>query len=64
MKAQALTIPLLAVGGIKTFNVEALMQTGIYGIAVSGAINFADDFIEAYEDFYTLVNENTSYGKR
>jgi len=64
LKAQALTIPLLAVGGIKTFNVEALMQTGIYGIAVSGAINFADDFIEAYEDFYTLVNENTSYGKR
>jgi len=34
------------------------MQTGIYGIAVSGAINFADDFIEAYQDFYTLVKES------
>lgn len=57
-KAQAISIPVLAVGGIKTYDVEALMQTGIYGIAVSGAINFADDFIEAYQDFYTLVKES------
>jgi len=58
LKAQAISIPVLAVGGIKTYDVEALMQTGIYGIAVSGAINFADDFIEAYQDFYTLVKES------
>jgi thiamine-phosphate pyrophosphorylase len=56
-KDQAINLPVLAVGGIKTYDVEALMQTGIYGIAVSGAINFADDFIEAYQDFYTLVKE-------
>ncbi|MBB6236982.1 thiamine-phosphate pyrophosphorylase [Pedobacter sp. AK013] len=58
LKAQAISIPVLAVGGIKTYDVEALMQTGIYGIAVAGAINFADDFIEAYHDFYTLVKES------
>jgi len=58
LRAQAINIPVLAVGGIKTYDVEALMQTGIYGIAVSGAINFADDFIEAYQDFYTLVKES------
>jgi len=58
LKAQSINIPVLAVGGIKTYDVEALMQTGIYGIAVSGAINFADDFIEAYQDFYTLVKES------
>ncbi|SFA42946.1 thiamine-phosphate diphosphorylase [Pedobacter suwonensis] len=58
LKAQAINIPVLAVGGIRTYDVEALMQTGIYGIAVSGAINFADDFIEAYQDFYTLVKES------
>jgi thiamine-phosphate pyrophosphorylase len=56
---QAINLPVLAVGGIKTYDVEALMQTGIYGVAVSGAINFADDFIEAYQDFYTLVKEST-----
>jgi thiamine-phosphate pyrophosphorylase len=58
LKAMSINIPVLAVGGIKTYDVEALMQTGIYGIAVSGAINFADDFIEAYQDFYTLVKES------
>lgn len=58
LKAQAISIPLLAVGGIKTYDVEALMQTGIYGIAISGALNFAGDFIEAYQDFYNLVKES------
>jgi len=55
LKKSGLSIPVLAVGGIKIYDVEALMQTGVYGIAVSGAINFADDFIEAYQDFYELV---------
>ncbi|MRX76754.1 thiamine phosphate synthase [Pedobacter petrophilus] len=50
-----LKMPVLAVGGIKIYDIEALMQTGVYGIAVSGAINFADDFIQAYQDFYEAV---------
>ncbi|TCD12840.1 thiamine phosphate synthase [Pedobacter frigidisoli] len=50
-----ITLPVLAVGGIKIYDVEAIMQTRIFGIAVSGAINFADDFIEAYQDFYEAV---------
>ncbi len=58
LKAQRINIPILAVGGVKIYDVELLMQTGIYGIAVSGAINYADDVIEAYQDFYTLVKES------
>jgi thiamine-phosphate pyrophosphorylase len=58
LKTQSISIPVLAVGGIKAYDVEVLMQNGIYGIAVSGALNFADDFIEAYQDFYTLVKES------
>ncbi len=61
LKAANIQLPLLAVGGIKIYDVEALMQTGIYGVAVSGAINFADDFIQAYQDFYTLVKESAVY---
>lgn len=61
LKAANIQLPLLAVGGIKIYDVEALMQTGIYGVAVSRAINFADDFIEAYQDFYSLIKENTIY---
>ena len=48
-------LPVLAVGGIKIYDVEPLIQTGVYGIAVSGAIYSADDFIEAYQDFYEAV---------
>jgi len=55
LKKSGLNMPVLAVGGIKIYDVETLMRTGIYGIAVSGAINFADDFIEAYQDFYEAV---------
>jgi len=58
LKDQKIHLPVLAVGGVKTYDVEALMQSGIYGIAVSGAINFADDPIEAYQDFYSLVKES------
>ena len=55
LKALSVEIPILAVGGVKFSDVESLMQTGIHGIAVSGAINLADDFIEAYQDFYDAV---------
>jgi len=55
---QGINIPVIAVGGIKTYDVEVLMRSGIHGVAVSRAINFADDFIETYQDFYNLVKES------
>ncbi|WP_316798738.1 thiamine phosphate synthase [Pedobacter frigidisoli] len=50
-----LQIPVLAAGGIKLSDVDGLLQTGIFGIAVSGAINCADDFVGAYQEFYEAV---------
>lgn len=38
MKAKKIQIPIYAIGGITFENVEGLMETGIYGIAVSGLI--------------------------
>ncbi|MCZ4243304.1 thiamine phosphate synthase [Pedobacter punctiformis] len=55
LKANDIQMPILAVGGITLNNVEVLMQTGIYGIAASGALNFADNFEEAYQEFYMAV---------
>ncbi|MFD2584879.1 thiamine phosphate synthase [Pedobacter vanadiisoli] len=55
LKAANSQLRVLAVGGIKIYDVETLMQTGIYGIAVSGAVNSADDFIEAYQNFHDAV---------
>lgn len=55
LNEQGINLPILAVGGITLYDVEALMQTNIHGIAVAGAINNADDFIQAYQDFYDMV---------
>ncbi len=48
-------MPVLAVGGISIADVEALMQTGIFGIAASSAINQADDMRGAYMAFYDRI---------
>jgi thiamine-phosphate pyrophosphorylase len=43
LQKQPIEIPVIAVGGILLNDVEPLMATGIYGIAISGAINMAPD---------------------
>lgn len=52
LKAQQVALPVLAVGGVTINDVHALMQTGIFGIAVSAAINQAEDMEAAYLEFY------------
>jgi len=48
-------IPVIAVGGITLPDVEPLMQTGIYGIAVSAAVNLSVDPAEAVKAFYRKI---------
>lgn len=52
LKEKSIDLPVLAVGGITLSDVDPLMNTGIFGIAVSASINQADDMREAYLDFY------------
>ena len=56
LKALNIDFPVLAVGGVTLTDVEPLMQTGIFGIAVSAAINQSEDLREAYEDFHTKID--------
>jgi thiamine-phosphate pyrophosphorylase len=56
LRKMDIQLPVLAVGGVKLQDVSVLMQTGVFGIAVSGAVNFAEDFVDAYEEFYREVN--------
>lgn len=55
LKEKQINMPVLAVGGITLADVDALMETGIFGIAASAAINQAEDMKEAYLDFYDKV---------
>ncbi|MET4082361.1 thiamine-phosphate pyrophosphorylase [Pedobacter sp. UYP30] len=50
-----LDLPIFAVGGVELKDVPALMKTGIYGVAVSHALNFTNDFADEYEGFYNAV---------
>ncbi|MDN3551074.1 thiamine phosphate synthase [Mucilaginibacter aquaedulcis] len=50
-----LDIPVIAVGGIQLQDVELLLKTGVYGIAVSGAINLSPDPAAAVKAFYRKV---------
>lgn len=56
VKAYGKAIPFIAIGGIRSDDIEALMQTGIHGIAVSSAVSRADDRIEATKQFVSRVS--------
>ncbi|MCM1153227.1 MAG: thiamine phosphate synthase [Muribaculum sp.] len=47
--------PIVAVGGIRLEDVKPLLEAGVNGIAVSGAIAFADDIATATREFIDLM---------
>ncbi|MBS1502483.1 MAG: thiamine phosphate synthase [Bacteroidetes bacterium] len=55
LQKEQVQIPVIAVGGIRITDVEPLLETGVYGIAVSGAINLAVDPAAALKGFYRKI---------
>ncbi|WEK19456.1 MAG: thiamine phosphate synthase [Candidatus Pedobacter colombiensis] len=55
LKKLNIDLPVLAVGGITISDIDPLMNTGIFGIAASAAINQAEDMRTAYLDFYDKI---------
>jgi len=55
LQKQSIEIPVIVVGGIALNDVETLIQTGIYGIAVSAAVNLAIDPGAAVKEFYRKI---------
>jgi thiamine-phosphate pyrophosphorylase len=55
LQKQCIEIPVIAVGGIRLTDVEPLLETGIYGIAVSAAINLSPDPAVALREFYKKI---------
>jgi thiamine-phosphate pyrophosphorylase len=50
-----ITVPVIAVGGVQAEDIAPLLETGIYGIAVSAAINLAANPAVAVKDFYRKI---------
>ncbi len=55
MKKSAIEFPILAVGGVTVYDIEKLIQTGVFGIALSAAVNKADNPGKAFKDIYNKV---------
>lgn len=51
-----ISIPILAIGGILSNDVLSIRQTGVHGVAVSGAIIKAANMKEEIKDFYSKIN--------
>lgn len=55
LETKPIDIPVIAVGGIQLNDVELLMATGIYGIAVSSAINLSPDPAGVVKEIYKKI---------
>lgn len=56
MEKNEINIARVAVGGIKKEDVVSIMETGCNGVAVSGAIAFADDIAKETAEFLRILS--------
>ncbi|MCM1377046.1 MAG: thiamine phosphate synthase [Clostridium sp.] len=54
-RSRGIEKPLVAIGGITLEDVTPLLEAGVNGIAVSGAIAKAEDMVKATRDFIALL---------
>jgi thiamine-phosphate pyrophosphorylase len=55
MKQKNISIPVIAIGGIQSEDVEELMQTGLFGVAVSSAITLSLNKQDTVQSFYSSL---------
>jgi thiamine-phosphate pyrophosphorylase len=56
VREASIRIPIIAIGGILPHDVAAIMQAGLYGVAVSGAITYAAEPAETVAILYGHLN--------
>ena len=63
LQSKQTNIPVYAIGGIAPEDVETIMNTGVYGIAVSGVISHSTDKKQLIEHLNHSLHANTSYSR-
>ena len=53
---ELIRVPIVAIGGITSNDIDAIMATGVSGIALSGTILQADDPVMAMQDIVVKMN--------
>ncbi|MBB6127859.1 thiamine phosphate synthase [Mucilaginibacter lappiensis] len=56
VRSAGINIPIIAIGGIEPDDIAAIMQTGVHGVAVSGAITYAVDATQTTQYIYQQLN--------
>lgn len=56
LNALHLSIPIIAIGGIGVEDVASVMETGVYGVAVSAALTNQPDISRAYQQIQKEIN--------
>jgi thiamine-phosphate pyrophosphorylase len=56
MREANIQMPIIAIGGIELPDIAAIIETGIYGVAVSGAITFAQNPAETVQQMLSKTN--------
>ncbi len=57
MQESGTDIPIIAIGGIELADIAAIIQTGVYGVAVSGSITYAKDPVATVREMLTKLNQ-------
>jgi len=53
-----ISIPIIAIGGIELNDIKSIMQTGVFGIAVSGLIANSDNAKETVQQIFKSINSS------
>lgn len=53
--AAGIKTPIIAIGGILPEDIAPILQTGLYGVAVSGAITYANDAEQTVREMYEYL---------
>lgn len=57
MQESGTDIPIVAIGGIELADITAIIQTGVYGVAVSGSITYAKDPKATVREMLAKLNQ-------
>jgi len=63
VSAAGISIPVIAIGGIQQDDVPALLDTGVYGIAISGSLLKCADKSGTVKTIYHYMNNRTLFQK-
>jgi thiamine-phosphate pyrophosphorylase len=64
MQSEQIHLPIIAIGGIELPDVREILQTGVYGIAVSSAISNSGNIESAAREFMQRIKNEMNYEKR